>query len=199
MTSPVLYLHPGDGSVPKPFEAACAAGDLRWIRQTDATAADLDGINGLILPHAIDQIALMEMKPTLEAFLDRGGRLAMHCHVLRKFLDGLEIYVPMQAPKRADFDLIRLQDHPIFGDIPPEAFASCKGVVGFYGRGSNPMPEGAEPVQVFGEKAIPVDWQWQRPKGGTVFSHAGNDLWVVGDFPEVRAAMGSRLVNWCKG
>lgn len=199
MTAPVLYLHSGDGSPSPTFNAALEAGDLRWLRQTDVTAADFEGIRGLILPHAIDQIALMEMQPVLEAFLDSGGRLAMHCHVLRKFIDGLEIYIPMERPKRADFNLYRLKDHPIFDGLDPIAFEANKGVAGFYGRVHNPMPAGAEAIQVFGEKAVPVDWEWQRPRGGVVFSHAGNDLWVVGDDRDMRAGMGSRIVNWCKG
>ena len=197
--APVVLLHPGDGGISSAFQPCIDAGDLRWLRQSDATAADLEDAKGLILPLAVDQLALMEMKPALEAFLDRGGRLAIMCHMLRPFIDGLGSFVPMVKPKRADFNLIRLREHPIFADISPASLESNKGVVGFYGRGHNPIPEGATPLQVFGEKQIPVDWVWQRPAGGTVFSHSGNDLWVVGNEPAARTAIGPRLVAWCKG
>jgi hypothetical protein len=197
--APVVLLHNGDGGVASSFEASVAAGDLRWLRQSDVTADDLGDAQGLILPLAVDQIALMELKPALEALLDRGGRIAMMCHMLRPFIDGPGIFVPMDKPKRPDFNLIRLRDHVIFDGVPTEALESNKGVVGFYGRGHNPMPEGAEPIQVFGERQAPVDWIWERPKGGTVFNHSGNDLWVVGNQPDARKAMAPKLVAWCKG
>lgn len=197
--APVLYFHPGDGPISAPFKSSVEAGHLVWKRQTEINKHDIDCARGIILPHAVDQIALMEMKDQLEAFLDRGGRLILQCHVLRSFINGLTKFIPLNMPKRSDFDLYRVQQHPIFGEYPPAVFESCKGVVGFYGRGHNPMPEMAESIQVFGSKQIPVDWQWQRPNGGVVFSHAGNDLWVVGDFLEVRHAMGARIVNWCIG
>lgn len=196
---PVLYLHAGDGGVQETFRSSVEAGHLLWKRQTDVNAADIIAAHGIILPHAVDQIALMEMKAELETFLDNGGRLILQCHVIREFISGLNIFIPMNKPKRADFELVRLKDHSIFGGFPPEVFSSCKGVVGFYGRGHNPMPNGALSIQVFGSKSIPVDWDWERPQGGTVFSHSGNDLWVVGDYPEVRYAMGHRLVSWCRG
>jgi hypothetical protein len=198
-TPPVLYFHSGDGGVSKPFQASVDAGHLLWKRQTDITVDDIAKARGIILPHAVDQIALMDMRDALEGFLDLGGRLILHCHVLREFIKGLENFIPMDKPKRPDFELLRVAKHQIFGEYPTSAFASCKGVVGFYGRGHNPMPINAQPIQVFGEKAIPVDWQWQRPNGGTVFSHSGNNLWVVGDFPEVRHAMAGRVVTWCMG
>lgn len=196
---PVVLLHPGDGGVAATFRPCVEAGDLRWLRQSEAMPEDLDGIAGLILPLAVDQIALLAMKPALEAFLDRGGRIILNCHMLRPFVDGPGLFVPMEKPRRSDFNLVRVRPHPIFAEAPTAALESNQGVVGFYGRGHNPMPPGAVPIQVFGEKAIPVDWEWQRPAGGIVFSHSGNDLWVVGNDPAVRMAMGPRLVAWCKG
>ena len=197
--APVVLFHPGDGTVSSTFQPSIDANNLRWLRQSDATAADIEDAQGLILPLAVDQLALMEIKPALEAFLDRGGRLAIMCHLLRPFIEGPGIFVPMDKPKRADFNLYRLREHAIFADTPTSSLESHKGVVGFYGRGHNPMPAGAVAVQVFGDRKVPVDWEWQRPGGGCVFCHSGNDLWVVGNEPKARQAMVLGLVDWCKG
>ena len=38
----------------------------------------------------------------VQALLDRGGRWFFNGHMLRRFVDGLEIYRPLEKPKRPD-------------------------------------------------------------------------------------------------
>ena len=105
----------------------------------------------------------------------------------------------MTRPSRADFKQRRLRPHPIFEGIEIAQLETNKGVAGFYGRGANPMPEGAIAVTGLRGGAIPVDWVWPRPNGGRVFSHAGNDLGQAGKEWGLPPILYARIIEWAAG
>ena len=147
----------------------------------------------------LDQIRALEWRDAFEALLDAGGRVAINGHVARPFITGLEPYIPLPRQSLADLSFDVLSPHAIFSDIDRLAWRTSRGVAGFYGRGHNPMPRGGIALTGIGPERRPVDWVWHRPAGGSVFSHAGNDLWGMSESEGKGARVCDNLIAWAAG
>lgn len=196
---PVLYVHSHYGPPPAAYLSAQAGGRLTIVRERDLRAQHFDDATGLLTTTHLDQIGFMDHAPALLGLLDRGGSWFFNGHMLRVFVEGLGIYQPLQAPRRADYVLTRLHEHPVFAGIEQKNLEENNGVAGFYGRGHNPLPAGAVPVNGIGPDLLPIDWEWRRPGGGRIFSHAGNDLGGMGAATGDNAVLSSRILDWCAG
>lgn len=198
MTGAVLLVTSDGCAPPADFARIVAQGRLIVTEESELSDEMVDRAAGLITTMHLDQVAFAERRPVLERFFDRGGRLAFMGHLVRPFLPDLGTFVPLASGRRADFVLTALADHPIFAGIDRSSLETRRGVAGFYGRGHVPPPEGATGLTGLGRDRVPVDWVWERPAGGAIFLHAGNDLWGIADDPAVNAAFAERLVDWCE-
>ena len=133
-----------------------------------------------------DQVHLCEISDKIRAYLDQGGTLIINGHVARPFLPELCRYEPMEKRGLAELVIHRETAHPAFGDMSTARMYKRRGVAGFYGRGSNPPPDGAQVLHSVGPDHLPVDWIYERPEGGRIFVHSGVELWMflVGDMGE---------------
>lgn len=195
----VLLIHSHYGEPPSGYAEAASAGRITIVRERDLTSADLDAATGLITTTHLDQIGFLHHGDALKAMLARDGRWFFNGHILREFVHGLRRYVPLDQPKRADYALTRLHEHPIFVGIDQHALETNRGVAGFYGRGHNPLPPGAVAVNGIGPYLLPIDWDWPLPSGGRMFSHAGNDLGGMGGESGDGAVLTQRIIAWCAG
>lgn len=193
----VIFILSTDAPVPDVFSTQTAAGSLVPIRQDRLSNDEIETAAGLIGCVSVDQIDLMERQGSIARMLDAGGRMVINGHVLRPYVDGLWAFVPLAGPRRPDYALTRLADHPVFADIPAAQLETNRGVAGFYARGHNPPPAGALVLTGLGPQQAPVDWVWRRPQGGALFVHSGNDLWGVGDDLRLKRLIAERLVRWC--
>ena len=191
-----LYIHSHYGDAPAGY-----TGDERILvrRERALTAEDFARVKGVITSTHLDQVGWLDHVPALTALLDRGGNWFFNGHILRPFLDGLDHYVPLQDPRRQDFALARLFEHPIYAGIDQKTLEENKGVAGFYGRGHNPLPAGGIAVNGIGPDRLPIDWVWDRPQGGRIFSHAGNDMGGMGGETGNGALLTQRIIAWCEG
>lgn len=188
-----------DGMPPSPFEGAVAGGRVRPVRELSLSEEDFAVVSGLITTTHLDQIGFLRFANAVAAFLARGGRWIFNGHMLRPPIGGLGVYRRLEAPKRGDFALTRLCDHAIFDGIDQKALETNHGVAGFYGRGYNPLPEGAVAINGIGPDHHPIDWVWQRPEGGAILSHAGNEFWGCGDDGATKQRLADRAVAWANG
>lgn len=195
----ILMVHSHYGTPPAFFTHAEQRGHGFIRREIDLTAADFEAASGLLTTNHLDQIGFLRWSDAVEAMLDRDGRWFFNGHFLRKLVEGLGIYVPIRQAKRTDLVLTRLAEHPIFAGIDQSSLEERKGVAGFYGRGYNPLPEGALAINGVGPDRLPVDWEWQRPNGGRIFSHAGNDLGGMGQDLALEDTIASRIIDWTRG
>ena len=194
-----IYLKSAHEGPSEAVRDAAACGEVIIVDQPDLTPELLMTHKGLITGNQLDQNAMMAMKPALAAFLDAGGRWFFNGHMVRPLLDGVGQYRPSAAPKRPDFDLSSINPHPVYAGIDLKQIETNKGVAGFYGRGCNPLPEGAVAVNGLGPARVPVDWVWARPSGGRVFSHAGNDLGTLGMEWGLAPELSRRIIAWTNG
>jgi hypothetical protein len=176
MSANLLCIESHYGKRSKLFKAAEKRGDAIVVRQSDLTAKHLENAKGLITSMHLDQPGMMAFSDGLEAFLKRGGRWMFNGHLMRPLVFDLKTYEHVGETGKAALALTSLADHPVFIGVDRAAFGASKGVAGFYGRGSNPMPDGAVALTGVGRKQAPLDWVWSTPGGGQFFSHAGNDL-----------------------
>ncbi|AQZ51372.1 hypothetical protein [Martelella mediterranea] len=195
----VLYVKSSFEGPSETVRRAAADGVLDIVEQNALKPQDLSRYNGLITSNQLDQNAMLAFGPALEAFLARGGRWFFNGHMVRPLVAGMEQYRPIRMPKRADFDLTAVNTHPIFDGIDLKKLETNKNVAGFYGRGCNPLPERAVAVNGLGPAQVPVDWVWERPGGGRIFSHSGNDLATMGREWELPATLTARIMNWTAG
>lgn len=192
----VIWLSAGVSPAP---EAIINHPDVKIVLQSELTTEDLKNARGLVTGNLLDQNHFLTLTHELEAFMDAGGRWFFNGHIVRPLLSGLNIYEPMQAPKRADFTQSRLAPHPIFHDIDIHQVETNRGVAGFYGRGQNPMPTGAIAVTGLRQGNVAVDWVWKRPSGGLFFSHSGNDLSSMGLQWDLAPTLQKRIIEWADG
>lgn len=182
-----------------PVGDAAARGDVVIVEQADLMPELLSAHKGLITGNQLDQNAMLAMKPALADFLGAGGRWFFNGHMVRPLVDGMAQYRPIVDPKRADLDLAAINPHPIFTGLDLKRLETNKGVAGFYGRGCNPLPEGAVAVNGLGADQVPVDWVWERPAGGRIFSHSGNDLASIGLEWGLAPELNRRIIAWANG
>lgn len=194
-----IYVKSAYGKASPGIVEAAARGEAVIVEQSDLTAEMLGAHRGLITGQQLDQDAMLRLKPALEAFLDRGGRWFFNGHMVRPLVDGMAQYRSIAEPKRADFDLSAVNPHPIHDGIDLNKLETNRGVAGFYGRGCNPLPEGAVAVNGLGAARVPVDWVWARPKGGRIFSHSGNDLAGMGLEWGLAPELSARILAWTNG
>ncbi|WP_374626180.1 hypothetical protein [Devosia sp.] len=195
----ILFIHSHYGPLPKPYEAAVASGRLLGVREVELTSDHFEAATGLITTTHLDQVGFLACRPALTRLLDRGGRWFFNGHMLRIFVEGLGIYEPIRGARRPDYVLTRLNPHAIFDGIEQRNLEENRGVAGFYGRGHNPLPGGGLAVNGIGPDLLPIDWEWRRPAGGRIFSHAGNDLGGMGGEGGPGALLAERVVSWCEG
>lgn len=191
-----LYIHSHFGDAPLGY-----ASDSRVVivRERDLKTDHFAVARGVITSTHLDQIGWLAHAPALTAMLNRGGNWFFNGHILRPAIDGLAMYVPLKKPRRADLNLTRLFEHPIYAGIDQKSLEENKGVAGFYGRGHNPLPENGIAVNGIGPENLPIDWVWDRPQGGRMFSHAGNDMGGMGGETGNGALLTKRIIAWCEG
>jgi hypothetical protein len=195
----VLLVHSHYGPTPAAYAGAVDAGRVAVVRERALTPGHFAAADGLITTTHLDQVGFLARMPAVTALLDRGGRWFFNGHILRRFLPELDPYVPLDRPRRPDLSLTRLNEHPIFAGIDQKSLEENRGVAGFYGRGHNPMPSGGLAVNGIGPGRYPVDWEWSRPAGGRLFSHAGNDLGGMGGSTGAGPLLTERIIAWCEG
>lgn len=194
-----LYLKSSYDGPSATVQTAALRGEVTIVEQHRLTAEILLAHQGLVTGQQLDQDAMLQLKPALEAFLDQGGRWFFNGHVVRPLVNGLRQYQPIAQPRRASFDLTTVNPHPLFDRLDLKQLETNKGVAGFYGRGCNPMPDGAVAINGLGASQVPVDWVWARPGGGRILSHSGNDLGSMGLEWGLAPELTSRILAWTNG
>ena len=184
------------GKLPKIFKVANKRGDATLIRQTELTQGHLQKATGLITTMHLDQLSMMDFSDDLEAFLMRGGRWFFNGHMMRPLVFELKTYEHVGKMGKTALELTELADHCIFNGIDRTDFGARKGVSGFYGRGSNPLPKGATAITGVGDKQAPLDWEWKITGGGRVFSHAGNDLQGTAGSKKMTTRLCKNIISW---
>lgn len=157
----------------------------------------LERFSGLLISTHADQRFLQTMQGTLERFLQGGGTLVFCGHLAYPFLPEIAPFVPLSVRSHEDYRVWRVSEHPIFAGVDTEDLTFRKGVAGFYGRGHNPPPPGAQVLQrLSSPEGPPVDYVYHRVGGGRVLVHAGNDIWMYTADDTSASRIAPQLLGW---
>ncbi len=170
------------------------------IPEADLAARAPASLSVLLVPAHIDQRLFATNRPWIRAFFKTGGALVFNGPLAHPFLDDLLPFIPLRRRGRADLQVRRVADHPIFAGVDDADLSFRRGVSGFYGRGTNPPPAGARVLAVVGDaedERMPLDWDWSPPEGGHLLMHAGNNLWMYQNDPTSAARIAPQLLDWC--
>ena len=166
-------LEPGPAILDEPW----AAGRIEGRDIYDLEPAGFEQHEALWLTMNSDQRLLQRLGGRLDRYFDRGGTIVFCGHVAWPFLPGLSEFIPLHDYRVDDLRVRPVGPHPVWDGIDPEHLTFRRGVAGFYGRGHNPPPENARTLNAIACGTAPVDWLLERPGGGRLLVHAGNDLW----------------------
>ncbi|MBL8834033.1 MAG: hypothetical protein JNL71_16705 [Rhodospirillales bacterium] len=183
------------GGLPAAFEPFVRDGHLEGVWEWDLTKERIAAARGIVLTIHLDQLRATEWRDELGMMLARGGRILINGHVEQAFIAGVGRFAA-GGRGREHLRLSKLGEHPVFDGVDRLAFETRRGVAGFYGRGHNAMPDGAQALTGVGPDMAPLDWVWRRTDGGTVLSHAGNDLWTSCDETDVVDRLAANIVRW---
>ncbi|MFV0244422.1 MAG: hypothetical protein ACK5IB_05305 [Qingshengfaniella sp.] len=172
-----LYLQNADGPGPQLLKTL-RGHRVDIVQQYESGRLDWSGYQIVMVSMVSDQVHLCEISDQISAYLDGGGTLIINGHIGRPFLPELSRYRPMEKRGLAELVIHREMEHPAFGAMDTGRMYKRRGVAGFYGRGTNPPPAGAQVLHSVGPDRLAVDWLYERPGGGRIFVHSGIELWM---------------------
>jgi len=159
-------------------------------------STELSAFCCIVITNYADQRELLRCRVQLQRYLQQGGKLVFNGHVVYPFLDELQPYKATHETGLAGLQVYNLNAHPIFTDIENSELTYRKGVAGFYGRGFNPPPAGAQVLTELGSQArLPLDWLYTYPGGGQLLAHAGNDFLSFSNAPSAHG-MRQAFYEW---
>ncbi|MBN9669432.1 hypothetical protein [Roseibium aggregatum] len=173
--------------------------DIDTIEHYALETVDLTPYRALCLPAHLDQRFFGTLTAKIERFLDGGGTLVFNGHVAWPMLPEFHTFQPLDRFNLDALQIYRLKEHPVFEGVATEELTYRRGVAGFYARGCNPPPEGAILLHGVGPDRLPCDWVYERPGGGRIFMHAGNDLWMYVGSQDTTARIAPQLCAWAAG
>lgn len=196
MKKNLLCVHPGFGEPYKLFKEAMKRKETSLVRQVDLVQSDIEKATALITNGGLDQVDFMQYSGVLEDFLLRGGRWYFTGHMMRPLVFGLQNFVVVAERGLPGLKLTPLADHPTFEGVVRSNLDTVLTIGGIYGRGHNPMPEGAKPITGIGSDNAPIDWEWSFGGGGKMFSHAGIEVLNSSQIEEETQRLADNIINW---
>ncbi|WP_269583639.1 hypothetical protein [Roseibium sp. Sym1] len=194
-----LFLKPIKGAGNDLPDVGDFVSDIDEIDHYALEAVDLSAYRALLLPAHLDQRFFGGLSEKIERFLDGGGTLVFNGHVAWPMLPEFEPFQPLDRFNVDALQIHRVTEHPVFEGVSTEHLTYRRGVAGFYARGCNPPPEGATVLHGVGPRRLPCDWVYERPRGGRILMHAGNDLWMYVGSADTTARIPPQLCAWAAG
>lgn len=181
-----------------PGPAALRERGVRILAPYALRPDELAQYRGLLVPAHADQRHLQTLREPLEGWLESGAALVLNGHVAYPFLRWLQPFQPTATPGLEGLRVQRGAAHPVFAGVDAEHLTFRRGVAGFYARGGNPPPSGAQVLNTLGPQRQPIDWLLERPGGGRLLVHSGNDLWMYAGGEDSAARVLPQLLAWMR-
>lgn len=169
---------------------------VRLLDQYALNESELMAHRGLIVSMMADQRWLLKQKPLLSAWLAKGGRMIINGHIGWCFLDCLQRFEAIPEPDMEAFKVQRHLDHPVFRGVEPLSLNMRRGVAGFWGRGENPPPHGAQMIHSLDQGRVAVDWVYETEGGGQILVHAGVEMWGALEKPKDSQKLFLQTLDW---
>jgi hypothetical protein len=193
MTSPIRYLSPDDGPLPRSLEHD---GVAIMAQAALAEPGALRDAGAVLIPMHADQRDLARVRPVLEHFLITGGTIVVCGEIHHPFLPDLRPFEPLALLNTTELTVRIEAHHPIWAGVEPDDLTFQGALAGRYGRGCNPPPRGATILTTVGQGRVAVDWLLEAYDGGRLLVHGGDDLWSFADGTTTAARLAPQLIAW---
>jgi hypothetical protein len=193
MKGPVLFVEPGRGGLPAPFQGVDG---LVSIDQDELTVQTLVEHRGAIFPMHLDQRRVSAWSREILAWLVAGGRLFLSGNTAYEVVPGLLPFRRLDKVSPPHLGIAQVASHPVFDAVAPERVQDNSGVQGFYARGHVPPLPGARIIRTIDHGRAPCDWELAWPGRGRLLVHASNDPWTTGTDRNDRRRFAAALVAW---
>lgn len=174
----ILYLDPGHAFGIGSRESSFIKNNFQLVDQYELEAIDLHEYKCLVVHDFIDQEFMFKQREKVRSFLDAGKIVIFTGHLFKEWLPGCPLFTPKEIHQFTDYEISIAAPHTIFSGVISEEMTFNKGVAGFFARGTHsPVPAGAEVLLTL-PGAMPVTYIDRQTTKGTIFVHAGRDLFV---------------------
>lgn len=191
----VLHIQSMDHNI-SAFLKLLAEKSIRSVLFRNVTVQDIEQSDVILIDGHSDQRALAGFAAELEQHLISGGTIVFNGHLTYPVFAGLQSFQVAAGRGIDDLMIERVNDHPIFRQVDCQDISVRRGVAGFYGRGANPPPEGAIVLHRLIKDKSAIDWVWQRPNGGQIFMHSGNNMWMYASDNTSARHIAPQLLEW---
>lgn len=170
----------------------------------ELSEANLEKYAALMVTGNVDQEFLHRERDIVRAFLDAGKVLVFSGHLSRPWLPGAGTFVPKEIRSFRDYEIRKAKEHPIFEGVEEKDLTFRRGVAGFFARGHNPPPEGAEVLLTLpGDE--PIAYVDRKSTRGVILASVCYDLLGFGlekmnaDAPRTSASrIAPQLLAWIR-
>lgn len=166
------------------------------IDQYELTEDALSDADGLLLSQHLDEHHMAECTPLLDRYLRQGGSISLNGPLYQPYLDGLGAYAPLPSGRAQDWILRLGTQHAITDGLLADDLTYRRGVIGFWARGSFPVPLGSTVLTYMVGDDTPADFIWNRSGGGSVVVHPGNDVWFVHNDTTSAGRFYANMLDW---
>lgn len=113
-------------------------------------------------------------------------------NLVTNWLPGQQAFIAKEIRNHWDYDISIAKQHRIFAGVKEEDMTINKGVKGFFARGHHPAPTDAEILLTLPD-GEPVTFIDRSSTNGTIFMHAGNNLFTIGGMTPSSSKTTSRI------
>lgn len=192
----ILFLDPGHAFGLENRTSPFMSENFTMIDQYAFAETDLTPFKAIVVHDFIDQIYMEKHKEKIAKFLNEGKIVVWAGHLVTPWLPGCAIFTPKEIKKHTDYEISIVKEHPVFEGVNPDEMTYNKGVAGFFARGSHtPVPVDAEVLLSLPEDT-PITYIDRITTKGTIFVHAGRDLFAQRMQSKTTDRISTQLLQW---
>lgn len=167
-----------------------------FIDMYDIEHVDLTPYKAIVVHDFVDQMHLATHRHIIEAFLQAGNIVIWSGHLTTDWLPGCAPFQPKPIQQFSDYNISVVQPHEVFEGVTTEDMTLNKGVAGFFARGAHlPLPPHAEALLTLPNGFI-TTYIDRHSTNGTIFVHAGRDLFSQRDQKKTTDRIHTQLLAW---
>lgn len=160
------------------------------------TEIDLAPYDGLYISGMVDQELLWRERDVVARFIDTAKVVVFCGQLLHPWLPGSGTFVPAPVTSHRDYEVRVVSQGGVLAGVDPRDLTFRRGVAGFFARGHNPPPPGAEVLASLAG-GQPITWVDRTTTRGTILVHAGSDLLSFAA-DSTASRLGPQLLDWAE-
>jgi len=161
------------------FSQGKADENFEIVDMYDLPNIELSSYKCMVILGFVDQEFLQEKKQIIADFLANNKIVCFFGNLVTDWLPGQQAFIAKEIRNHWDYDISIAKQHGIFAGVREEDMTINKGVKGFFARGHHPAPAEAEILLTLPD-GEPVTFIDRSSTNGTIFMHAGNNLFNIG-------------------